>query len=90
MIDFNLRYYFDEYVTYDDGNTLEKVRVGYDHYPAERNQPYDHDTAEIYDVFVYDQRGEDITYDLDKENSEHLMSEVKIHHERMLKEQNEI
>jgi len=90
MIDYKLRYYFDEYVTYDDGNTLEKVRVGYDYYPAERNQPYDHDTKEIYDVFVYDQRGEDITYDIDHENTDHIMSEVKIHHARMLKEQNEI
>jgi len=90
MIDYNLRYYFDEYVTYDDGETLDKVRVGYDYYPPERNYPYDHDTKEIYDVFVYDQTGEDITYDLDKENSDHLMSEVKIHHARMLKEQNEI
>ena len=90
MIDYKLRYYFDEYVTYDDGETLDKVCVGYDYYPAERNYPYDHDTKEIYDVFVYDQQGEDITYDLDKENSDHIMSEVKIHHARMLKEQNEI
>ena len=90
MIDYNLRYFFDEYVTYDDGETLDKVKVGYDYYPPERNYPYDHDTKEIYDVFVYDQTGNDITYDLDKENTDHLMSEVKIHHARMLKEQNEI
>jgi len=90
MIDYKLRYYFDEYVTYDDGDTLDKVRVGYDYYPPEFNMPHDHNTAEIYDVFIYDQTGNDITYDLDKENSDHLMSEVKIHHARMLKEQNEI
>ena len=90
MIDYKLRYYFDEYVTYDDGETLDKVRVGYDYYPPEFNLPYDHNTKEIYDVFVYDQTGNDITYDLDKENSDHIMSEVKIHHARMLKEQNEI
>lgn len=90
MIDYKLRYYFDEYVTYDDGETLDKVKVGYDYYPPERNYPYDHDTKEIYDVFVYDQTGNDITYDLDKENTDYLMSEVKIHHARMLKEQNEI
>jgi hypothetical protein len=90
MIDYKLRYYFDEYVTYDDGETLDKVRVGYDYYPPEFNLPHDHNTAEIYDVFIYDQTGNDITYDLDKENSDHIMSEVKIHHARMLKEQNEI
>ena len=90
MIDYKLRYHFDEYVTYDDGETLDKVRVGYDYYSAEFNYPYDHDFKEIYDVFVYDQTGNNITYDLDKENSDHIMSEVKIHHARMLKEQNEI
>ena len=90
MINYNLRYFFDEYVTYDDGETLDKVRVGYDYYPPEINMPHDHNTAEIYDVFIYNQRGDDITYDLDKENSDHIMSEVKIHHARMLKEQNEI
>jgi hypothetical protein len=90
MIDYKLKYHFDEFVTYDDGTTLEKVKVGYDYYPAEFNLPHDHNTAEIFDVFVYDQRDDDITYDLDKENFDHIMSEVKIHHARMLKEQNEI
>ena len=90
MIDTKLQYYFDDVVSYDNGNTVENVKVGYDYYPAEFNLPYDHNTAEIFDVFVYDQRGDDITYDLDKQNSDHIMSEVKIHHARMLKEQNEI
>ena len=90
MIDFKLQHHFDEFVTYDDGITLEKVRVGYDYYPPETNYPYDHDYAEIFDVFVYDQRGDDITYDLSKENSDHIMQEVKTHHARILKEQNEI
>ena len=90
MTDYKLHYYFDDVVSYDNGTTLENVKVGYDYYPAEINMPHDHNSAEIYDVFVYDQRGEDITYDLDKENSDHIMSEVKIHHACMLKEQNEI
>jgi len=90
MIDYKLHYHFDEFVTYDDGKTLEKVKVGYDYYPAEHNLPHDHNSAEIFDVFIYNQKGDDITYDLDKENFDHIMSEVKIHHARMLKEQNEI
>jgi hypothetical protein len=90
MIDYKLHYHFDEFVTYDDGTTLEKVKVGYDYYPEEFNLPHDHNSAEIYDVFVYDQKGDDITYDLPKSESDHIMSEVKIHHARMLKEQNEI
>jgi hypothetical protein len=90
MIDYKLRYHFEEFVSYDDGDTLEKVTIGYDYYPPEHNYPHEPDCAEIYDVFIYDQHGDDITYDLDKENSDHIMSEVKIHHARMLKEQNEI
>jgi hypothetical protein len=90
MIDYKLQYHFDESVSYDDGDTFENVKVGYDYYPAENNLPYDHNTAEIYDVFVYNAKGDDITYDLPKSESDHIMSEVKIHHARMLKEQNEI
>jgi hypothetical protein len=90
MIDHKLHYFFDESVSYDDGDTFENVKVGYDYYPAENNLPYDHNTAEIYDVFVYNAKGDDITYDLPKSESDHIMSEVKIHHARMLKEQNEI
>lgn len=90
MIDYKLQYFFDEYVTYDNGLTLEKVKVGYDYYPAENNLPHDHSTAEIYDVSVYNLKGDDISYDLPLSEFEHIMSETKIHHARMLKEQNEI
>jgi hypothetical protein len=90
MIDYKLHYFFDESVSYDDGDTFENVKVGYDYYPAENNLPYDHNTAEIYDVFVYDLKGNDISCDLPLSEFEHIMSEVKTHHARMLKEQNEI
>jgi hypothetical protein len=90
MIDYKLHYFFDKSVSYDDGDTFENVKVGYDYYPAENNLPYDHNTAEIYDVFVYDLKGNDISCDLPLSEFEHIMSEVKIHHARMLKEQNEI
>jgi hypothetical protein len=90
MIDYKLQYHFDEYVTYDNGLTIEKVKVGYDYYPAEINMPHDHDSKEIYDVFVYNLKGDDISCDLPLSEFEHVVSEAKIHHARMLKEQNEI
>jgi hypothetical protein len=90
MTDYKLQYHFDEYVTYDNGLTIEKVRVGYDYYPAENNLPHDHNTAEIYDVFVYNLKGDNISFDLPLTEFQHVVSEAKIHHARMLKEQNEI
>jgi hypothetical protein len=90
MIDYKLHYHFEEFVSYDDGETLEKVIVGYDYYPAEINMPHDHNSAEIYDVFVFNLKGDNISCDLPLSEFEHIMSETKIHHARMLKEQNEI
>jgi hypothetical protein len=90
MIDTKLQYYFDNVVSYDNGETIENVKVGYDYYPPEINMPHDHDSAEIYDVSVYNLKGDDISYDLPLSEFEHIMSETKIHHARMLKEQNEI
>jgi len=90
MIDYKLHYYFDDVVSYDNGTTLENVKVGYDYYPAEINMPHDHDSREIYDVFVFNLKGDDISCDLPLSEFQHIMSETKIHHARMLKEQNEI
>ena len=90
MIDYKLHYHFEEFVSYDDGETLEKVIVGYDYYPAEINLPHDHNSAEIYDVFVFNLKGDDISCDLPLAEFQHIMSETKIHHARMLKEKNEI
>ena len=90
MIDYKLQYYFDEFVSYDNCITIEKVKVGYDYYPPENNLPHDHNTAEIYDVSVYNLNGDDISCDLPLSEFEHIVSEAKIHHARMLKEKNEI
>ena len=90
MIDYKLQYHFDDVVSYDNGTTLENVKVGYDYYPAEHNLPHDHNSAEIYDVFVFNLKGDDISCDLPLAEFQHIMSETKIHHARMLKEQNEI
>jgi len=90
MTEFKLHYYFDDVVSYDNGTTLENVKVGYDYYPAEINMPHDHNSAEIYDVFVFNLKGDDISCDLPLAEFQHIMSKTKIHHARMLKEQNEI
>jgi hypothetical protein len=52
--------------------------------------PHDHNSAEIYDVFIFNLKGDDISCDLPLAEFQHIMSETKIHHARMLKEQNEI
>jgi hypothetical protein len=52
--------------------------------------PHDHNSAEIYDVFIFNLKGDDISCDLPLSEFQHIMSEAKIHHARMLKEQNEI
>jgi hypothetical protein len=90
MIDYKLHYYFDDVVSYDNGTTLENVKVGYDYYPPEINMPHDYNSAEIYDVFVFNLKGDDISCDLPLSEFQHIMSETKIHHARMLKEKNEI
>ena len=90
MIDYKLHYYFDDVVSYDNGATFENVKVGYDYHPVLTNYPHAPDYAEIYDVSVYNLKGDDISYDLPLSEFEHIMSETKIHHARMLKEQNEI
>jgi hypothetical protein len=90
MIDYKLHYYFDDVVSYDNGTTLENVKVGYDYYPPEINMPHDYNSAEIYDVFIFNLKGDDISCDLPLSEFQHIMSETKIHHARMLKEQNEI
>jgi hypothetical protein len=90
MIDYKLQYYFDEFVSYDNCVTIEKVKVGYDYHPVLTNYPHAPDYAEIYDVFVFNLKGDDISCDLPLSEFEHIVSEAKIHHARMLKEKNEI
>ena len=90
MIDTKLQYYFDDVVSYDNGNTVENVKVGYDYYPSKDNFPHDYDSAEIYDVFVFDEQGNHITYDIPQDEYKRLMQEVKSNFAQLQKEQNEI
>ena len=77
MIDHKLQYYFNDVVSYDNGNTDENVKVGYDYLPAQHNHPYDYDYAEMFDVFVFDAQGKHITYDIPNDEYKRLMDEAK-------------
>jgi hypothetical protein len=90
MIETKLQYYFDDVVSYDNGETVENVKVGYDYYPEEINYPHDHNYAEMFDVFVFDAQGKHITYDIPNEEYKRLMQETKTHFVQIQKDRNEI
>ena len=74
-----LQHSFENVVSFDDGETIEIVTVGYDYYPEEFNLPYDHNTAEIFDVFVFDAQNKHITYDIPNDEYKRLTEEAKSH-----------
>jgi hypothetical protein len=76
----NLQYHFENVVSYDNGETVEVVTVGYDYLPEENNYPYAPDYLEVFDVFVFDAQGKDITYDIPQDEYVRLMEEAKINH----------
>jgi len=90
MIEIKLQYYFNDVVSFDDGETVENIKVGYDYYPEEFNLPHDHNSAEIYDVFVFDEQGNHITYDIPDEEYKRLMQETKANFAQLQKDRNEI
>jgi hypothetical protein len=73
----NLQHSFQDAVSFDDGETVQVVTVGYDHLPEEINYPHAPDYAEMFDVFVFDAQGKDITYDIPNEEYKRLMDEAK-------------
>ena len=85
----DFRYNFDNVVSFDDGETVQDVTVAYDYYPEEKNAPYDYNSAEIYDLFVFDAKGENITYDIPQDEYVRLLEETKIDHQRLVAESNE-
>lgn len=90
MTEFKLHYYFDDVVSYDNGTTLENVKVGYDYHPVLINYPYAPDYAEMFDVFVFDEQGNHITYDIPDEEYKRIMQEVKSNFAQLQKDRNEI
>ena len=68
---------FESVVSSDDGETAVPVTVAYDYVPEERNYPDAPDEAEFFDVFVFDAKGNNITYDITPEDTEFVMAETK-------------
>ena len=90
MTDLKLQYYFDDVVSFDDGETVENVKVGYDYLPEEINYPDSPDYAEMFDVFVFDAQGKHITYDIPNDEYKRLMQEAKSDFYQIQKDRNEI
>ena len=74
---------FENVVSFDDGETVEVVTVAYDYLPE------DDQYAEVYDLFVFDANGKDITYDIPRDETDRLLEETKIDHQRLVAESNE-
>ena len=72
-----MQYTFETVVSFDDGETIQNVSVGYDYTPEELNYPHAPDYAEEYEVFVFDATGKDITSSLPEEEAQRLEEEAK-------------
>ena len=74
---------FENVVSFDDGETVENVTVAYDYLPEEDGY------AEVYDLFIFDATGADITYDVPQAEYQRLLEETKADHQRLVAEANE-
>lgn len=74
---------FENVVSFDDGETVETVTVAYDYLPEEDGY------AEVYDLFIFDATGADITYDVPQAEYQRLLEETKADHQRLVAEFNE-
>ena len=72
-----MQYTFESVVSFDDGETVQDVTVGYDYTPEERNYPHAPDYAEEFEVFVFDAQGMDITATIPEDEYERLEEEAK-------------
>lgn len=72
------QYTFENVVSFDDGETVQDVTVAYDYLPEEDQY------AEIYDVFVFDANGENITYDIPQDEYQRLYGEAKADHQQVV------
>ena len=64
-------YNFPAVVSFDGGETVQDVTVAYDYLPEEDQY------AEVYDVFVFDAQGNNITYDIPADETARLEAEAK-------------
>ena len=72
-----MQYTFESVVSFDDGETVQDVTVGYDYTPEERNYPHAPDYAEEFEVFVFDAQGMDITATVPEDEYKRLEEEAK-------------
>ena len=68
---------FQDVVSFDNGETVQDVTVGYNYIPAELNYPDAPDYAEEFEVFVFDAQGMDITATIPEDEYERLEEEAK-------------
>ena len=80
---------FTNVVSFDDGETVQDVTVAYDYYPAEINYPHDRNSAEVYDMFIFDAEGKDITFDVSSDEAVRLLEETKQEQQRLIAESKE-
>lgn len=64
-------YNFPEVVSFDNGETVQDVTVAYDYLPEEDQY------AEVYDVFIFDAQGNNISYDVPNDEFARLVAEAK-------------
>ena len=71
------QYSFESKISFDDYETVEDVTVAYDYTPAEHNYPEGPDYEEEFDVFVFNDKDRDITYDIPTKELDCLIEEAK-------------
>jgi hypothetical protein len=75
---------FQDVVSFDKGETVQDVTVGYDYTAAEMNYPYAPNYAECFEVFVFDDYSKDITIDVPEDEYQRLVNEAKADHKQVL------
>jgi len=83
-----MQYTFDSAVSFDEGETIVPVTVGYDYTPEERNYPHAPDYAEEFEVFVFDANGVDITATIPEEDYQMLEEEAKADFRQVVEDAN--
>jgi hypothetical protein len=83
-----MQYTFDSAVSFDEGETIVPVTVGYDYTPEERNYPHAPDYAEEFEVFVFDAQGMDITATIPEEDYQMLEEEAKADFRQVVEDAN--
>jgi hypothetical protein len=79
---------FQDVVSFDKGETVQDVTVGYDYTQAEMNYPHEPDYAECFEVFVFDDHSKDITLDVPEDEYQRLVAEAKADHKQVLADAN--